>query len=273
MISISSMLNHILQKIGFSQKEALIYLALLERGRMTASEIATYAKLNRATVYVVLDKLLERELIRETASSYKKYFSAVSPDELLSYFEEKKRDLNFHKNQIESLLPQFHALSNSLSVSPKIFIYDGLSGIKRVMSDTLKSRETLRCYSSMDAWFMHDETKDFIKWYAKQRVYKYNLPIKSVNLDTPGSRKYLEQDYPDIKTRPLLSHFRWLPSNAASFSSETNFYDNKIVSVIITKKEMVGIIIENCEMSLVQKTIFDSTWGSYGRAEWEKTLA
>jgi len=42
-----------LQKIGLSDKEAKLYLALLSAGPVTAREVAHLAKINRSTTYAL----------------------------------------------------------------------------------------------------------------------------------------------------------------------------------------------------------------------------
>ena len=46
-----------LQSLGFSEKEATVYVALLELGRGTVTEIARRAGINRTTGYDILDSL------------------------------------------------------------------------------------------------------------------------------------------------------------------------------------------------------------------------
>ena len=49
-----------LQKLGLSDKEASVYLAMLELGPSVVSDIAKKANINRSTVYVVLEFLKKR---------------------------------------------------------------------------------------------------------------------------------------------------------------------------------------------------------------------
>ena len=52
-----------LQKFGLSEKEAKIYLALLELGTATVSDIAEKAEINRSNTYVLLNSIAERDLV------------------------------------------------------------------------------------------------------------------------------------------------------------------------------------------------------------------
>ncbi len=62
------MLINQLQKIGFSDKEAAVYLASLELGPATILELAKKAKVKRPTVHVLVEGFIKRGL----ASSFEK---------------------------------------------------------------------------------------------------------------------------------------------------------------------------------------------------------
>jgi sugar-specific transcriptional regulator TrmB len=57
------MLINQLKKIGFSEKEALIYLQLVHAGGQSASTLAKKTRINRTTMYDILENLKSRGLI------------------------------------------------------------------------------------------------------------------------------------------------------------------------------------------------------------------
>lgn len=50
----------ILQRIGFTEKEAKVYLSLLEFGETVTSAIARHSQLKRPTVYLTLENLQKK---------------------------------------------------------------------------------------------------------------------------------------------------------------------------------------------------------------------
>lgn len=262
------MLKTLLQKVGLSDKDAEIYLACLELGTQPASVIARKAGLKRPTTYLILEGLMKKGLVSEYTGSNVKYFTAVSPEYLLSYIEKQKRELTVHERELEQFLPQLQSLSNPYSLSPKVRFYEGIEGVERVMNDTLTSTESLSCYSTMDAWFSRQDTKDYIVWYGKERALRKKIPIRSINTDTPLARKYLEEEYP-TEINPEISHFRWLPQDIKVFSNEINIYGNKLAIVSLGRNELLGIIIESESVAETQKSIFEVAWRSALPAKWE----
>ena len=71
-----------IQQLGFSQKEAAVYLAGLELGQATAYQIAKRSGLKKPTAYVILDRLIERSAVRKVAAQKHMQYSASDPVEL-----------------------------------------------------------------------------------------------------------------------------------------------------------------------------------------------
>lgn len=256
------MLNGVLRRIGLSEQEAEIYLVCLTLGSKTAKEIAKKTGLSLKATLSVMQGLLEKGLLAKHIQQQITYFNAVSPECLFDLISRRYQELESSRKILEDHLPQFESLMNPYSPIPKVRIYEGLKGIERVMDDTLTASEPLRTYSNIDAWFTHEDTKDYILRYAKQRVYNKKLPLRGIALDTPIARRYLEHDYPVIKSNPQISRARWLPKDSGAFSTETNIYDNKIAIACLGKNALLGIIIESSLIAQTQKSIFDAAWNS-----------
>lgn len=80
-----------LMKLGFSENDAVVYLALAELKTATSNPLITSTGLHRSLVYTSLDHLVARKLISEFETKGKKTFSIVSPNILIEEFEEKQR--------------------------------------------------------------------------------------------------------------------------------------------------------------------------------------
>ena len=65
-------------KIGLSELEAKVYIALLKKETFTATELASVTSINRTQTYDVLAKLSNRGMVFESRGKVKKY-SAVDP--------------------------------------------------------------------------------------------------------------------------------------------------------------------------------------------------
>jgi len=72
-----------LKSLGMTKYEALVYIALLGVRSATASEIHESSGVPRASVYPVLDQLLDKDLVSVSQSSPKR-FAAIPPQEAIT---------------------------------------------------------------------------------------------------------------------------------------------------------------------------------------------
>ena len=74
-----------LEKLGFSRKEADVYLALLELGTAIVSDVAKKSQVNRSTAYILLDLLVQRGFVSISEKNKVKLFSITPPENLIQY--------------------------------------------------------------------------------------------------------------------------------------------------------------------------------------------
>jgi len=130
-------LMQLLTKIGLTEKEAKAYLISLKVGTNPASVIASRSEVNRCTMYSLLESLIKKGLMYQIEKDTIKYFTPVSPRQLLMWVEEKQRDLAYHKNEVLSRITQLEALRHPNQVLPEIRSYSGKAGIKKLYNDAM----------------------------------------------------------------------------------------------------------------------------------------
>ena len=82
MMNVIMILQKSLEYIGFSGKEVLVYLALLELGKGTVAQISRKAGINRPTGYHVLASLEVKELVKASGKEPKQEYMAESPEKI-----------------------------------------------------------------------------------------------------------------------------------------------------------------------------------------------
>ncbi len=107
------MITDLLKKIGFSDKESLVYLTLVQRGRMTASQISISTKLNRTTTYSILGGLIEKNLVIEDLGAATSIYLPAPSSSLLDYFERKERELGKKKELAIRAVSEIERLSSN----------------------------------------------------------------------------------------------------------------------------------------------------------------
>lgn len=258
------MLGDILRKIGLNEKEAHVYLSLLELGSQPASVVGKKAHINRSTTYLVLDSLIQKGYVNEHVRADVKYFAAADPQVIVQNLEQLKHTVDENRKELINLLPDFYALTNPLSIKPKVRFYEGEEGVKRAMNDSLNASKSLYAWSAFDSWLKSTPSlQKYIKDYARLRAQKYKIPVKVIVLDKPEVRKYLLKQYPPLKEKkdPLME-IRWAPKDVPAFNNETNIYDDKVSIVSLAKNELLGVVIESHEIAQLHKAMFQMAWKS-----------
>ena len=74
----------LLEQTGFTKKEALVYLALLELVQGNVSEIAKITELKRPIIYVILEGLIKRGYVSELPNKKINTYQASDPSIILS---------------------------------------------------------------------------------------------------------------------------------------------------------------------------------------------
>ena len=104
------MIEKILKKYGLSEKEAKIYLTLLEMGKSAVSDIAKKAGINRSTTYVIIEALIEQGLVNTSEENKVKRYTATPPSNLIRTIEETIEKQNELLNEVNTVLPELETL-------------------------------------------------------------------------------------------------------------------------------------------------------------------
>lgn len=241
-------LQNILINYGLSANEAKIYLAMLNYGHGTILTIAKETEIKRPTVYITIDGLLKKGLLKTILKGKKKYYLPEEPEKLLELLESKK-------HAIQNILPNLKNNYFSKNEKPKIISCEGRDGIRKIYAETLKSKTEVLWFGSVK-----DVIEEFMESYDK--IYKEDPGhsqgareiVNNTLLDRNYAKKINNQKNPRFNVRIL--------PGAHLFSSVDNIiYDNKIV-ILSVKKNYYGVIIEDASIANAYRTMFELAWKS-----------
>lgn len=133
----SPALHPLLRKIGLSDREIDVYLAILPMKIARASAIAKAARQSRSHTYIVLRTLQEKGLVSEVERGKVTHFVAEAPERLVSYLKNREREAHELQTLVEGALPILSSLTKPLTGRPRVTVLYGLEGIKQVYRDIL----------------------------------------------------------------------------------------------------------------------------------------
>jgi len=231
-----------LSKLGFSDKEAAIYLALLELGTGTIQEISKKSSIKRTNIYNLISGIKQKGLISEVRHDKKTIFVPASPEVLSKMADDKARDF-------KSLLPEFLAIFNTPNSKPKVTFYEGIEGIKKSYSLYLNAKGPIYAMADVDQMMavMDNEYMWKIAQDRADRGIKYYAIIK----DGTEGRKAKSLDTKQLRESRL--------AHDLNFSTEINIFDDKVLMVSF-KRPFSAIIIENSSIADTLRVMWRTCW-------------
>lgn len=235
-------LKSVIEQFNLKDKKADVYLACLELGSATATQISKKAGITRPYFYEIADHLIKRGLLVQARKGKKRIFTANDPERLKESQQKKLEEL-------EQIMPQLKSIFKTTGKKPKVYFYEGIEGINQINKDALQYKGEQVGFSTEK--FLSAEDKELSKEYIKKRI-KNKIPARVIG---PVSDEFVNLKKRDAKE---LRQTRMLPKNFYDSDVEIMFYGNKMV--ILNYKEHFGLIIESFDVVKPMKMIFELIW-------------
>src|SRR3989338_7036723 len=100
----------LLKSLGFSDKNATVYLTLLRLGPSSVRKLAELSELNRGVVYEGLKWLQEKGVVEFYEKDSKQYFVARDPERLLDVVKDQTSELREVEKKLSAVIPELKAL-------------------------------------------------------------------------------------------------------------------------------------------------------------------
>jgi HTH-type transcriptional regulator, sugar sensing transcriptional regulator len=250
------MLEKTLQKMGFDEKEARLYLALLELGEAGVQDIARKSGLKRTTVYHILESLKTRGIVSLAKKGKKTLFVAEDPRSIGEDIKEK--EAIFKKS-----LPELLSMANILEKKPQIRYFEGLAGIKEAYRDelTFPDNELLAWWSKSYEIFGQDF---FYDYYMPQRL-KNKISVRAIAPENEYTRRMKTEEEKQLRKMKLT------PNIEQGMELEISLYGKNKIS-IKSFEEKFALIIESKALFNTMKGIFELQWKTLPEKSLNKNL-
>jgi sugar-specific transcriptional regulator TrmB len=126
--------KNILQQLGLTENEALIYETLLQNGKQKASQIQKKTPLKRGLVYKNLENLEKKGLVvREDNNQKVSTFTPIHPNVLKGLAEQQVKQAREAQNLLQNELGSLVSMYNLANNKPGVEFCEGLEGVKKVI--------------------------------------------------------------------------------------------------------------------------------------------
>jgi len=246
-------MNHkILEEIGLSPGETKVYLALFRLGATKTGPLAKKAGVSSSKVYKILDRLIIKGLVGHISKGKVKYYSALEPQRVLHYIDQKEKELLEKRELVEKLLPELELEQKLSGKKTEAILYEGFIAIKQFYLNILQELKAGETYYVLGAGYgnvIKPGVKEFFQNYHTQRAKK-KIKVKMLaNYDVKGKL---------VPATQLMAEIRYLPQYLIT-NMTLIFYHNKAFIFFLTQ-EPLGFLMLNEEAVKSFKAYFDGFW-------------
>ena len=241
------MLTHVRQtfiKLGLTDSEARVYLAMLKLGEHGVQHIARQASMSRTATYDIVSTLQHKGLVSEITRGKKTVFAAEDPEKLAAYFSERVTDIQTELETLRRLIPELRVLQGGGDKS-RVRFFTGAEGLKALYRDVEQvAPSDLYELSNIDAVYQFLDTKLLLS--ARAVINYERTRVKMLHRGQP--RRHSQH-----------VELRRHPDNAGDFQGDIWIYANRIAYInFVTKLEVV--IIDNQIFAETMRAMFMAAW-------------
>jgi len=242
-----------LQTIGFTDKQAKVYVAALFLGPSPVQKIAQQADVNRATAYVILDELMEMGVVSESTIGKKTVYVAEPPEAIERFLDSMQKGIQARKDELKDLMPDLRQMERSNEEgAPTIRFYKVDSGFDD-MNDALlrKAPSGSVIYGISNADIVSERFAKDVHVKNPPKRLKKNISSKmlvySTKFEYASHSKEFLRDTKKLKTSP---------------PSDISLYENSALIFSYSSKKPVGIVIEDKDIVAGLRQMFEAYWDS-----------
>ncbi len=238
------------KNLGLSEKEARIYLALLQLGPSTPYQIAKKAEIKRPTAYVIAEELVEKGLIVHVPGEEKRRYIARTPDAFIEEHETKLKE-------VRAILPELRSFQKGTAEKPSIMYFEGVEGLHQAYQykqKELHGKEITGFFASAE-----DASPEVMKVFLKWNEYrtKHGPKIRCLTVDKSSLDPFAE--FLDPTKGGFAAKF--MPPELYSAQVSIESCDNQFVRICLIKSAQ-ALVIESPQFAKAIKETFELLWAS-----------
>ena len=246
------MLEKYLQDLGLTDKEAIIYLALLQVDGATALDLSKKTKINRSTVYVVIESLSKKGLVSETTVGKKTQFQAEPPERLETYIERRRAQFEEQSSRIKDVIPQIKSIQRDTGERPVVKYFEGREGIISLLEEFFSDDGE----EGKDVYLLYPkDTLEEIFTEAEREKYRNIRLNKKIHSRSMYTSEKGERPSDEMAERMRIDGKKY------PISCDVSIYKDKIRINTLGKK-FSGIFIKSQDVANTLRSLFNLAFDS-----------
>src|SRR3989338_507772 len=233
----------LLQNLGLTEREAEIYLILLDLGSTTTGQVIKKSGLHKATVYSILQRLIDQGLVSYVIKDGIRYFEAADPDTFLNVLREREENLL-------EILPELKKKKELAKQKQEAYVLEGLKGVKAARDRSLKLNKGEEILVLGASQASNQALESYWKTYHKRRV---KAGIKARMLWSETIKKIGKN-----REKLPLTELKYLPKEIET-PADIDIFGNSVDIRVFTDKPFV-FHVENKILADSFRNYFNLLW-------------
>ena len=237
-------IQRVLERLGYNHNEVTVYLAMMQLGDTTVTEIARKTQLPRSTAQLAANALQVKGLATLSPRRNHPVWSAENPSKFLLDLREKEALL-------KRLLPEMLALRHAAKKKSILKLFNGFDKIKGIFEAVLQSSYPIFVLGSvehMSHYLGQEEIEDFF-----EKLFSRTVPVQLLSTSSEFVLKLKKQSESGqnrvrLFTDEHLTQVTYI------------FFDTHVAIILLSAQESTGIIFEDTGMVESTKTFFQRLW-------------
>ncbi len=236
----SPMDTTILRKAGLTESQAKGYLALIEHGTLSPTELADKTGESRTNGYMICERL-EKLGLATKKDGQKALYEPENPTKLRHLLLKQQKQLKIAGDELTGLLPQLLSSYRLVADKPGVLYLEGVDSLATVYDDIIRTNETLHIFPSS-----HDRRDpDIAAMIDKQISRQRRAGIKTKVLlrpETISQFTSLNDDLFEARSGVFSSLDAQIMIYGQNVAIST--FTNGIVTTIITNKTIADTFMQ-----------------------------
>ena len=232
-----------LRKLGFTGKEAAVFLTMHKIGAAPASTLARLTKIKRTSMYDILNSLLQRGFITSFKQGKYSYYAIDDVNKLLYREREKVRVAKDLVKKLKESPGRYEGL--------KVNYYKGEEGYKEMYEDMLRARPKEICgWLNLEKFYQGIDPVREEEW-TKERI-KAGIKVRLLIQDTKGAGKFVGLDKEMKRETRLVKKENMFSTTCLTYEDHIVFFDST--------RDLTTLRIHHPEFYRMQQQIFEMNW-------------
>lgn len=241
-----------LLQLGLSEKEARVYICILQNADSTILTISKEVHLSRGTAFDIVERLIGKGFVAEVKRGKKRRLTVESPTNIFYKSLDVLHDrFSRTKKMVEETLPLIKSITSESDFKPQIRVYTGESGFKKVWDEILSFGGKSFLSIARIETFVQFMGEDFLNEIQNRKV-KAGISSRAINENSAMAKKMVEAD-------KMASRETRLTPNGFEFPSSEIIFGDK-VAMFSTREENIIVMIDSKDFAQTHRIYFEMMW-------------